>query len=113
MHGMTSDSSKKQKVYKARDAIYSSLTRRYENSAIVKHFYNADNSIPLWAIFEELILGELSVLIEVLNDDVKLKISSRLGCQTLSCSPKSQIPKMAPASINASDEAFNIPQMSE
>lgn len=77
--GMTNDTSKKQKVYKARDAIYSSLTRRYENSAIVKHFYNADNPVPLWAIFEELMLGELSNLIEVLNDDIKLKISDRLG----------------------------------
>ena len=77
--GMTTDTSKKQKVYKARDAIYSNLTRRYENSAIVKHFYNADNPVPLWAIFEELMLGELSNLIEVLNDDIKLKISDRLG----------------------------------
>lgn len=77
--GLTTDSKKKQQTYKARDAIYSSLTKRYEYSAIVKHFYNADKPVPLWAIFEELMLGEMSNLIEVLNDDIKLKISKVLG----------------------------------
>lgn len=77
--GMTNDPKKKQKVYKARDVIYSSLTKRYDYSAIVRHFYNNDSPIPLWAIFEELMLGELSVLIEVLNVDIKLKISKKLG----------------------------------
>lgn len=77
--GMTSDPKKKEKVYKARDAIYSSLTKRYGYSAIVKHYYNSDSPIPLWAIFEELMLGEMSTLIEVLNTDIKLKISKRLG----------------------------------
>lgn len=77
--GMISSSSSKKDVYKARDSIYSNLTKRYDKSCIVKHFYNMDRPVPMWAIFEEMMLGELSNLIKVLDDDIKLTISKRLG----------------------------------
>lgn len=35
----------KRKNYKTRDNVYSSLTKRYQNSVIVSHFYNSD--IPI------------------------------------------------------------------
>ena len=75
--GFSSDD--KRKNYKTRDNVYSSLTKRYQNSVIVSHFYSNDEPIPLWAIFEELMLGDLSNIIEVLTPDIKLKISEAFG----------------------------------
>ena len=69
----------KRKNYKTRDNVYASLTKRYQNSVIVAHFYINDEPIPLWAIFEELMLGDLSNIIEVLTPDIKLQISASFG----------------------------------
>lgn len=70
----------KTKRLKVRDAIYATMTKRYTSgSRIVKHYYDKDEYVPIWAIFEELMLGELSQLIEVLNPQIKLAISSELG----------------------------------
>lgn len=76
-HGFSNED--KRKNYKTRDNVYSSLTKRYQNSVIVSHFYNNDMPIPLWAIFEELMLGDLSNIIEVLDPKIKLQISSSFG----------------------------------
>ena len=70
---------RKQKL-RCRDNIYSTMTRRFnDNSKIVCHYYNKDQSIPLWAIIEEMTLGDLSTLIERLNPSIKLDISSEMG----------------------------------
>ena len=65
--------------FRTRDSIYSALTKRYGSSKIIQHFYNNDNVIPLWSIFEELMLGDLSQLIQTLNPSIKLEISNELG----------------------------------
>ena len=65
--------------YRTRDNVYASLTRRYQNSVIVQHFYNNDKPVPLWAIFEELMLGDISSIIEVLDPKIKLQISASFG----------------------------------
>ena len=72
----------KTKKYKTRDQIYSALTKRYQTSEIVKHYYNKDEPVPLWAIFEELTLGDLSLLIESLTIPLKIKISKSIGIPT-------------------------------
>ena len=42
-----------------RDHVYSCLTREYGNKKeVVQHFYHKDMSVPIWAIFEVLTLGE-------------------------------------------------------
>lgn len=73
------DSSHRDQCYRMRDNVYSGLTKRYQSSEIVKHFYNNDRPIPLWAVFEEMMLGDLSNLIEVLNPSIKEAISERFG----------------------------------
>ena len=65
--------------FKTRDSIYSALTKRYSYSKIIQHYYNHDNVIPLWSIFEELMLGDLSQLIQTLNSTIKLEISAEMG----------------------------------
>ena len=69
----------KSKKYKTRDTIYAALTKRYDVSKIISHYYNQDKPVPLWAIFEELMLGDLSMLIEALKPQLKLEISNSFG----------------------------------
>lgn len=70
---------RKQKL-RCRDNVYSTMTRRFnDNSKIVCHYYNNDRYIPLWAIIEEMTLGDLSTLIERLKPSIKFDISSELG----------------------------------
>ena len=77
--GLDNSISAKVKKYKTRDTIYAALTKRYTISKIIKHYYDCDKPVPLWAIFEELMLGDLSMLIESLNPQLKLKISESFG----------------------------------
>lgn len=68
------------KRLKVRDRIYSEMTKRYgENSKVVSYYYNQDEYMPLWAIFEELMLGDVSIFIEALHPHLKLSISKELG----------------------------------
>ena len=67
------------KKLKCRNNIYSSMTSRYgRSSKIVSHFYDKDTYVPLWAIIEELTLGELSTLIINLTPQINLAISKEL-----------------------------------
>jgi len=65
--------------FRTRDSIYSAITKRYDSSKIIQHYYQHDNVIPLWSIFEELMLGDLSQLIQTLNPSIKLEISNEMG----------------------------------
>lgn len=77
--GFDNTLSARSKKYRTRDNVYASLTKRYEVSPIIKHYYNQDKPVPMWAIFEELMLGDLSRVIDALNPDLKLSISEALG----------------------------------
>ncbi len=78
-NGLDNSSKTKSKKYKTRDTIYAALTKRYNVSKIISHYYNQDKPVPLWAIFEELMLGDLSMLIEALKPQLKLEISESFG----------------------------------
>lgn len=77
--GLDNSSKTKSKKYRTRDTIYAALTKRYDVSKIISHYYNQDKPVPLWAIFEELMLGDLSMLIEALKPQLKLEISKSFG----------------------------------
>lgn len=77
--GLDNATKSKNKKYKTRDTIYAALTKRYDVSKIISHYYNQDKPVPLWAIFEELMLGDLSMLIEALTPQIKLEISKSFG----------------------------------
>lgn len=59
--------------------INSALIRDYgNNKQTVNHFFDADESIPIWAIFESLTLGEFGTFFACANSNVKLYTSGTL-----------------------------------
>lgn len=59
--------------------INSALLRDYSNNKqTVNHFFDADKTIPIWAIFESLTLGEFGTFFACSNSNVKLHTSSLL-----------------------------------
>lgn len=59
--------------------INNALLRDYSNKKqTVNHFFNADQPIPIWAIFESLTSGEFGTFFACSNSNVKLKTSSIL-----------------------------------
>lgn len=59
--------------------INNALLRDYSNQKrTVNHFFDADQPIPIWAIFESLTLGEFGTFFTCSNSNVKLKTSSIL-----------------------------------
>ena len=62
-----------------RDHVYSALTREYGNQKeVVQHFYHKDMSVPIWAIFEVLSLGEFGNFFGCLNKKVRRAVSLQL-----------------------------------
>ena len=56
--------------------INSALLRDYSNKKqTVNHFFDSDRSIPIWAIFESLTLGEFGTLFSCTNSNVKINTS--------------------------------------
>lgn len=68
-----------ERKYKMRDDVYSSLTRAYRKGNIVKHYYDKDTYVPIWAIFEVITLGQFGVFVELLDAPVKLALSKVIG----------------------------------
>lgn len=62
-----------------RDNIYVSLTRAYAHNAMVQHFYNRDDYVPIWAIFEIISLGDFGNFVSALGPGCRKKISVELG----------------------------------
>ena len=59
--------------------INNALLRDYSNKKqTVNHFFDADQPIPIWAVFESLTLGEFGTFFACSNSNVKLKTSSIL-----------------------------------
>lgn len=61
-----------------REVIYGDIAKNITSSAIVKHFYYNDQSVPLWAIFELITLGEFGNFYRALNQNIKLEICDSL-----------------------------------
>ena len=56
--------------------INNALLRDYSNKKqTVNHFFDSDRSIPIWAIFESLTLGEFGTFFSCANSNVKLNTS--------------------------------------
>lgn len=68
------------KRLKLRNQFYSVITRDYSNNKpIIQHFYNKDEPIPIWAIFEVISLGEFGNFVSCLDYNIKRKISKSLN----------------------------------
>lgn len=60
-----------------RTQIYGDISQ-YVSSPIVQHFYNNNQMVPLWGIFEFLTLGEFGHFYDCLNQSIKLDICNSL-----------------------------------
>lgn len=63
-----------------REKIYNTLTRDYTNNRqVIQHFYHRDESVPIWAIFEVISLGEFGNFVSCSNINIKKNISISLN----------------------------------
>ena len=62
-----------------RNKIYGDLSRDYSAKLVVQHFYDKDQPVPIWAIFETISLGEFGTMLLCVNDKVVKKIAKSVG----------------------------------
>lgn len=63
--------------------IESALIRDYQKGKdIENHFFNNDRTIPVWAIFESLTLGEFGNFFDCVNQATRIKTSKLIGLPT-------------------------------
>lgn len=80
-HSVGSDEYKKaiSKRMLLRNKIYGNISKSYGKNNIVSHYYDKDQPLPIWAIFELLSLGEFGNLICCLNYNARKKYSKAVG----------------------------------
>lgn len=61
---------------------YNIISRDYGKRYIVNHYYDKDQPLPIWAIFELLTLGEFGNFISCLNITARKTISKSIGIKT-------------------------------
>lgn len=65
---------------KLKNSINSMLLREYSNNKqIVNHFFEINKTIPIWAIFESLALGEFATFFDCSNLNIKVYTSKLLN----------------------------------
>lgn len=80
MNDEISNSELRLKRLKLRDKLHSTLSNSYKNkNSMVSHFYNRGEEIPIWGIFEIVMLGDFADFLQCLNKDVREKISNALS----------------------------------
>ncbi|MBM7562763.1 Abi family protein [Fusibacter tunisiensis] len=69
-----------QKKLRLRNQIYSVLSREYSNERkIVKHYYHSNKTLPIWAIFESISMGEFGTFTSCLDKTIKQSLSLSIG----------------------------------
>lgn len=71
---------KMKKRLEIRNTIYKTLAFNYSKGVkTVTHFYDSEKSVPIWAVFENINLGDFGNFVSCLNSDCRRKIESLLG----------------------------------
>lgn len=65
-----------------RNKVYSLISRDYGKRFIVNHYYDKDQPLPIWAIFELISLGEFGTFIDCLAENTRKSISKSVGIKT-------------------------------
>ncbi|HBV48556.1 MAG TPA: DNA-binding protein [Lactobacillus sp.] len=55
------------------------IAHNYTKSEIIKHYVHSNQSVPIWAVFEMITLGDLGNFIERLNNNTREKLSRNVG----------------------------------
>lgn len=80
MNDESSNSDLRLKRLTLRDKLHSTLSKSYKNkNSMVSHFYNRGEEIPIWGIFEIMMLGDFADFLQCLNKDVREKITKSLS----------------------------------
>lgn len=66
-----------------RNKVYSLISRDYGKRFIVNHYYDKDQPLPIWAIFELISLGEFGTFIDCLDPIIRKKVSRSVGIQVV------------------------------
>ena len=56
-----------------RNKVYSLISRDYGKRFIVNHYYDKDQPLPIWAIFELISLGEFGTFVGCLDQNTRKK----------------------------------------
>lgn len=65
-----------------RNRIYNVISRDYDKNNIINHYYDKDEPVPIWAIFELISLGDFGYFVGCLNYDLRRKISDSIGIKS-------------------------------
>lgn len=80
------------KRLKFREHVYSVISRDRRKS-LVSHYYDKDETVPIWAIFELLSLGEFGNFLSCLNSNIRIELSKSIGVKK-SDDPDGKFPEM-------------------
>lgn len=79
MNDEVSNSKLRLKRLRLRDSIHSMLSNSYKHeNSMVSHFYNRGEEIPIWGIFEIMMLGDFAEFLQCLNKGEREKVSKAL-----------------------------------
>lgn len=79
---------------KLRNKVYSAISRDYGNRFVVNHYYDKDQPLPIWAIFEIISLGEFATFIDCLDQATRKELSKQVGIKTSVDSDGKMLPSM-------------------
>lgn len=65
-----------------RNSIYADISYAYGNNRIVPHYYENNEPVPIWAIFELISLGEFGKLVSCMNSNARRELANSLGLLT-------------------------------
>lgn len=66
-----------------RNKVYSLISRDYGKRFIVNHYYDKDQPLPIWAIFELISLGEFGTFVDCLDETTRKKVSKSVGIKSV------------------------------
>ena len=80
MNDELSNSKLRLKRLRLKDSVHSMLSNSYKHeNSMVSHFYNRGEEVPIWGIFEIMMLGDFAEFLQCLNKGEREKISKTLG----------------------------------
>lgn len=65
-----------------RTEVYQLIAANHDKKAVIGHFRDLDRDVPVWALFEVMMLGTFGHFYSCLHDDIKREVCSDLGMPT-------------------------------
>ncbi len=62
-----------------RKTILRIVADNYQKNKVVTHFYDRNNEVPIWGIFQLLTLGEFGYFVSAIDVSIKTKIENSIG----------------------------------